>query len=99
MKDYIKCERIGEGTLTFKHFFYILAVHYTHQYMICIVVVHCSQVHHVVHYNHQNMHYILLCGLHYSFLQRLGNIVHRRTLQQIFGEDLLPPPMNMVTVD
>ena len=52
--DYIKCELIGGGSLrhlnTFSNLF-IVAEHYTHQHMLCIVaIIDCIHVHHFVHY-------------------------------------------------
>ena len=61
MEDHIKCELMGGGSPrhlnTFSNLF-IVAVHYTHQYMLCIVA---------VHYTYTNTHYVLLlCTTHTS---------------------------------
>ena len=58
------CKLIGGGSPrhlnTFSNLF-IVAVHYTHQHMLCIVaIVDCTHLYHVVHYTLINTCYVLL---------------------------------------
>ena len=63
MEGYIVWELIGGGFpryLNTSSNLFIVAVHYTHKYMMCTVAtVDSTHLHHVVHYNYQNTPYLV----------------------------------------
>ena len=109
MEDYIKCELIGGGSLRHLNTFsnlYIVAVHCTHQSMLCIVVVLTVPMYTMLSTSkYQNIPYfaaIVGCTQIIGYLQfpsRIGNIVQENTTADILIEDQPQPPLDMVTVD
>ena len=94
MEDYVKCELIGGGSRkTLKHFFpnvFIVAVHNTYQYMLCIVaIVKTVLMYTMLSTTKQSEHIIssnVDCTHVGSAIASFEDMVtlHRGTLQQIF---------------
>ena len=87
VEDYIKCELIdGRSSRHLNSFFQLLllAVNYTHQYMLCMYCCYC---------------WLYPYKVSYSFLRGLGNFAQEITKADILIEDQLLLPLDMATVD
>ena len=102
VEDYIKCELINGG----KHHIFqnfsplIVAVHNTHQYILCIVaIVDCTQVTMISITKQSDLVAIVDCIHIGSTTASFEDLVtfHSRTQKHILVEDQLWPPLDIVT--